>query len=244
MHTKTLIICYAIAILFESCNARQESLDNQDKIAQDESVNSQGLNKVNVEEVIQVRGYTYLQVLENNAKRWLAVPSMEAKIGDTYYYEGGAMMANFESKELQRTFDKILFLPGVSTSPVTVKKENPHDKKPTKAERIKGEVESAKGGITILELMSNKEKYANQEVTIRGVVTKFNQSIMNRNWIHIQDGTGSNDNYDLTITSNDIVSLGETVTVKGVVTLDKDFGYGYNYEVIIENGIVLTEERG
>ena len=132
----------------------------------------------------------------------------------------------------------------MSASPDFKKKENPHDKKLAKAEKLNVAVEPAKGGITILDLMSNKQKYANQEVMIRGVVTKFSESIMKRNWIHIQDGTSEDGNFDLTVTSLNKVSIGETITIKGVVILDKDFGYGYRYEVIIEDGVVLKEQKG
>ena len=61
--------------------------------------------------------------------------------------------------------------------------------------------------------------------------------IMNRNWIHIQDGTA--DNHDLTITSQESIPLGHVVTFEGTVSLNKDFGAGYRYDLIIEDAVIL-----
>ena len=70
-----------------------------------------GLKKVLVKEVIQVSSYTYLKVLEEDqAEKWLAVPTMEAKPEEVYYYQGGVEMYDFESSELKRKFDVVLFL--------------------------------------------------------------------------------------------------------------------------------------
>ena len=62
---------------------------------------------------------------------------------------------------------------------------------------------------------------------VRGQVTKVNLDIMNRNWIHIQDGTGDESGFDLTITTEDSPKIGDIVTFRGKVSLDKDFGSGY-----------------
>jgi hypothetical protein len=59
---------------------------------------------------------------------------------------------------------------------------------------------------------------------------------MNKNWIHIQDGSEFQGGFDLTITTDKSVSLGDTVTFEGKLALDKDFGYGYFYTVLIEDG--------
>jgi hypothetical protein len=64
---------------------------------------------------------------------------------------------------------------------------------------------------------------------------------MGKNWIHIQDGTsGSDGNYDLTITSQDVAEINDEVTFKGKITLEKDFGAGYFYDVIMEDAALLS----
>ena len=62
---------------------------------------------------------------------------------------------------------------------------------------------------------------------------------MNRNWVHLRDGSGAagKDN-DLTVTTSDNAAVGDVVVVKGTVRLDKDFGAGYAYPVIVEDAKV------
>src|ERR1019366_8858505 len=76
-------------------------------------------HKIVVQEVIQTKNYTYLHVKENDSLKWLAVPLMQANAGETYYYSEGLPMQQFESKELHKTFDEVIFLGGVSPEPIT-----------------------------------------------------------------------------------------------------------------------------
>jgi hypothetical protein len=214
---------------------------------------------VKVIEVLHTTNYTYLLVEDKKDQKWIAVPKMDAAVGDEYYIKEGMLMTDFNSKELNRTFDQIWFLGGVSTTPHSQQQgasadphaghdhhNNPHQhgsatgtttgKVTTEKQEIN--IETASGGVTIKELFTNKEKYANKKVTVKGKVTKFSEQIMGRNWIHIQDGTDAAGEYDLTITSQEKVTVGEIVTLEGTVTLDKDFGYGYFYKVIIEEAKV------
>ena len=99
-----------------------------------------------------------------------------------------------------------------------------------------GKIERAKGAIKLSELYANKEKYNNQVIKVTGKCVKVNPMIMNRNWIHIRDGSG--EDFDLTITTMENVPLGAVVTLEGTVALDKDFGAGYRYDVILEGAVV------
>ena len=60
---------------------------------------------------------------------------------------------------------------------------------------------------------------------------------MNKNWIHIQDGTDFSGKFDLTVTSDKEVSVGDIVTLEGKIALNKDLGYGYFFDVIMEDAI-------
>ncbi len=90
--------------------------------------------------------------------------------------------------------------------------------------------------ITIGRLMADKKSFSGKTITIKGVVTKINEEIMGKNWIHLQDGTEAEGVFDLTITTLQTASVGDTVTFTGRITLDKDFGYGYFYNVLMEEG--------
>jgi hypothetical protein len=65
---------------------------------------------------------------------------------------------------------------------------------------------------------------------------------MNRNWIHLQDGTGSQGNFDLMVTSSDDVKVGQVVVAEGKVAANKDFGSGYSYSVLLEDAKVNPEK--
>ncbi len=58
---------------------------------------------------------------------------------------------------------------------------------------------------------------------------------MNKNWVHLQDGTINNGSYDLTVTTLDTVKVGDVVVFEGTITLNKDIGAGYFYDVLMEN---------
>jgi len=69
-------------------------------------------------------------------------------------------------------------------------------------------------------------------VIVSGVCSKINLAIMNRNWIHLKDG--SMDDFDFVITSEAKIKKGDRVSIQGVVRLKVDFGFGYNYDVLMQ----------
>jgi hypothetical protein len=103
-------------------------------------------------------------------------------------------------------------------------------------EKMDVKVEPCEGCITISDLLSNKQSFSGKVIKVKGKVTKFNPEIMGKNWVHIQDGSEFQGGFDLTITTDKRVSVGETLTFEGKIVLDKDFGYGYFYSVLMEEG--------
>ncbi|HZZ85091.1 MAG TPA: nucleotide-binding protein [Anaeromyxobacteraceae bacterium] len=93
---------------------------------------------------------------------------------------------------------------------------------------------------SVSEIYAQKASLKEKSVTIRGQVVKFNAGVMGKNWVHLRDGSGAEEkkDNDITITTMDNVAVGDTVTAKGTVHLDKDFGYGYAYPVIVEEAKV------
>jgi hypothetical protein len=64
---------------------------------------------------------------------------------------------------------------------------------------------------------------------------------MGKNWVHLQDGSGSEGTNDLTVTTDAMVKVGDLVLVNGMVAIDRDFGHGYSYTVILEDAEVTVE---
>ncbi len=98
----------------------------------------------------------------------------------------------------------------------------------------------AKDAMSLDKLFKNKAGYAGKNVIVSGKVVKVNSGIMNRNWIHIQDGTNCKDKKcDITITTSENILLGSEINIEGKLVLDKDFGAGYKYDLILEDGKVM-----
>jgi hypothetical protein len=70
-------------------------------------------HKGKVVEAMNAAGYTYVQVEENGQKLWVAVMETSVKPGDIVEFPDSSPMLNFHSKTLNRTFDKIIFAPGL-----------------------------------------------------------------------------------------------------------------------------------
>ena len=216
-------------------------------MAQDPHADS-GLKKVVVKEVIQVTSYTYLHVLEDGVEKWIAVPTMDVQPEEVYYYKGGAEMRNFFSTELNRTFDVVLFLGGITNAnavdPVNgivdpnAPKEETTPAKQATLDPLELQIEAIAGGVRIGTLFEKASQYAGQRVQVAGEVTKFTPNIMGKNWIHFQDGTSYEGAYDLMVTSQETVDVGDVVVFEGILAVNKDFGAGYFYKVILEDATV------
>jgi len=199
------------------------------------------MHTVVAKDVIQTSGYTYLLLTEGGQEYWAAVSRFDAAKGKTYYYNAGMEMKNFKSKELNRVFETIQFIQEFSDQPIQEKKPVPLTTKGRQSlDKVDGiKVEPVAGGVKLADLFANKANYAGKKVKVTGQVVKFSPEIMSKNWIHLQDGSESNGSYDLTITTLETVAVGTVVTLEGVLAVDKDFGYGYKYDVILEESKIV-----
>jgi hypothetical protein len=103
-------------------------------------------------------------------------------------------------------------------------------------------ITKAEGGKTVAEVFAEREQLAGETVVFRGKVVKTNAGIMGRNWLHIRDGSGAEGTNDVTVTTTEVLpNVGDTVLVSGVLQLNKDFGMGYQYDLIIEDADVTVE---
>jgi hypothetical protein len=107
-------------------------------------------------------------------------------------------------------------------------------------ERVYVTIDPCSDCIKISELYKDKKTYSGKTIEVKGIATKFNPEIMDKNWVHIQDGSEYKDSFDLTITTEAIVQVGDTVTFKGRISLEKDFGFGYYYPVLMEEAVPVN----
>lgn len=241
---KQYIFYLFILALIISCESKKQELPKDPEVL-----------VVTALEVLHVKDYSYIKVDEYGTEKWLAAPLTDVKIGNTYYYKGAMEMKNFESKELQKTFETLYFIEKLSDNPDNTsvhstlpKKEveeiksqlpeviEPVETQPTETKEV---VIAKKGELTIEELLKNSNKYQNKTITLKGKVTKFNPNILRTNWIKLQDGTSFEGVSDITITSAAETQIDQIITIKGIVALNKDLGHGYFYKVIIENAEII-----
>jgi len=201
-------------------------------------------------ETMDSGGYTYVRLQqEKGEKIWVAFPKAKVAVGKKLSLVAGEEFKNFESKTLNRTFDRIIF----SLGPVPKKgaKGAPHTMPApgSKGARVAPEKISVQkpqkvNAHTVAELFAQKDKLNGKKVIVRGKVVKVSKNIMKRNWIHLQDGTGSaeKNNHDLVATTQILPEEGQVITVMGTLLKDKDFGMGYKYEVIIDNTVIAPSK--
>ena len=73
--------------------------------------------KATVTQTMNSGGYTYVEAAdEKGEKVWLALPETKVAKGDKIEYPETPPMVNFQSKTLKKTFEKILFVPGIRIS--------------------------------------------------------------------------------------------------------------------------------
>jgi hypothetical protein len=204
-------------------------------------------------ETMDASGYTYVQVDTGSETFWAAAPQFTVKVGDEVLVPEGMPMTNFSSKTLDRTFDTVYFVPSVMVGGGDSLAQQPADQ-PSMANGSKASkttvettdvdltgITVAEGGQTVGDVYAKKAELSGKQVKIRGKVVKFSPMIMGKNWIHIQDGTGEAGANDLTVTTSAEANTGDTVLISGTLATDKDFGYGYAYDVIVEEAEVTVD---
>jgi hypothetical protein len=171
---------------------------------------------------------------------WAAVGKTAVTVGEDVTIEDAAPMQNFSSRTLQTTFDLIYF------GSIAAKDAAPDDAGLAAmhaglARGIEpGDVSVARASgpdaRTVAEIVTTRSDLNDKVVVVRGKVVKFTPDVMGVNWIHLRDGSGAagDGTNDVLVTTMASAAIGDVVVVKGVVHVDRDFGSGYAYKVLIE----------
>jgi hypothetical protein len=200
---------------------------------------SRGVVSGVVLEVKDVDTYTYVRLKTKDGETWAAVGKAPLKKGATIEIEDAMVMKNFESKSLKKTFPSIIFGSLAGSAKNT---SDPHGGVAQVPDTGPIQVAKATGANarTVAEVLTKSAELKDRQVQVRGKVVKYNPAIMGKNWIHLRDGSGSasDNSNDILVTSSAQAKLGDVVTVTGTVRVDKDFGAGYAYKVMIEDATV------
>ena len=65
-----------------------------------------------VVETMDAGGYTYVNLEKDGKQTWAAVPTMKVSVGEQMELKPGAIMTNFTSKSLDKTFERVVFSAG------------------------------------------------------------------------------------------------------------------------------------
>ncbi|MBW2568432.1 MAG: nucleotide-binding protein [Deltaproteobacteria bacterium] len=213
-----------------------------------------------------VKDYTYLHLKDSTGDIWAAIPKTPVETEKKIELSNIIVMKNFQSKTLDKTFDIILFAvpstknqaikaqagtmpsgkmpPGMmpagmpGSMPQGSTPNGMGDSQPKVVFKdIKIIKATGKDAYNIEEVYSKKKELSKKTVTVRAKVVKFLPGVMGKNWIHIQDGTGSSEakTHDITVSTLDTTEVGDEVIVHGTLEIDKNFGSMHSFVVIIED---------
>jgi len=213
-----------------------------------------GMVRGAVLETMDSGGYTYALLDTGQDQRWVAALETPVVVGDVVQTDAGMVMTDFTSKTLDRTFPVVYFvgslqnLTGGSQAEPQVSGTMPAGHPDiggggaASATAAVG-LEAYEDGKDIAYVYANKEALAGNEITLRGKVVKYNPGILGWNFLHIQDGSGdaAAGNNDLIVTTKASTAVGDTVVLTGTIVLDKDFGAGYSYPVLLEDASITVE---
>jgi hypothetical protein len=197
-------------------------------------------------EVLNAGSFTYARVQAGAGEEWIAVNQTNLAVGAEVTFTPRMKATDFRSDRLNRTFKELTFaelegapasasMPGMGGMGDAMGSMHgamsAPDAGPISVARAPGS-----SGRTVAELYAQKNQIRNSTVAVRGKVVKFSPGIMGRNWIHLQDGTGSagKGDHDLTVTTTETVAVGDVVLVTGVLRADHDMGQGMRYPVVVE----------
>jgi hypothetical protein len=254
----TVVLLAAVAIAAAGCKKSDTAAKAPAGAPAPEAAGSAGMKlEGKLLEKIDAPPYTYLKIQSAKGEAWAAVPKADVAVGSDVTVVDAMPMEKFESKTLKRTFDLVYFgnipgaggaqpmpgapgAPGGEGGPGMAAQHAMAASGPAEVGDVKVAKAQGADARTVAEVWAQRKSLKDKPVAIRGKVVKFNPGIMGKNWVHLRDGSGTTDkkDNDITVTTADTVAVGDVVTAKGKVLVEKDFGAGYAYPVIIEDAKV------
>jgi len=199
-----------------------------------------GLTVATVAETIEAGGYVYLRLEEQDI--WIAAAAFAVSVGDQIKYGKGMEMKDFYSKALERTFESVFFIQNASLLSEDAAQEHKghgsDDVQGMGAAPVQtpaaGPVTALTEGKTVASIFAESSQLDGQVVSLNARVIKVSKNIMGKNWITLQDGTGTEPDNQLKATSEQAPLKGDVLIAKGIVRANVDIGSGYKYKVLLE----------
>ena len=238
-----LVVLCIFSFIACSGNPAQESTDTNQNATQVSPTGTTGT----VVETMDAGNYTYVKVDTGSEEIWAAAPTFSVSVDDEVKVPEGMAMQDFHSDSLDRDFPLIYFVAAITkageAAPAHGMMPAGHPVAAKGADVDTSDLEKVEGTTSIGDLYAKPAAFVGKELTFHAKVVKVNLGIMGKNWMHISDGSGdeASGSNDLTVTTDGVAAVGDTVTVVGAITLDKDFGAGYRYDIIVEDAQVTVK---
>ncbi len=196
-----------------------------------------GLKEVRILKVTPGEKYRYAEVQEGDKTYWIASTNQDIRVGETYFYNEALIRAQFESKDLQTVFDTLRLVTRLVPEGRQGELKAPlHKAHPGLQEGQAEAVDQATVPVSLdlPELIRNPTPYEDQWVEFSATCVKVNPGIMGRNWVHLKAlGEGGE---EVVLTTQEDIPVGKAVRMQAVVRRNRDFGSGYRYELLLEEG--------
>jgi hypothetical protein len=243
----TLLLAVAVSTACTSGPATAATADAQTPPPASNASQAPASAAGTVAETMDAGGYTYLRLKTDKGDLWVAATQLPVKVGERLTVPLDMPMENFRSNTLERSFPLIYFVVQVAREGESLLPSTPGPG-PSMASHAAstgplpaGErIAQPTGGVSIADIWKRRAALANTTVVVRGKVVKVNNGIMGRNWLHLQDGSGSaaDGTNDLVVTTDAELTVGDIVTLSGPLAVAKDLGSGYAFEVLLEQAVV------
>jgi len=217
-------------------------------------------------EVIDVPQYSYLRLGEKDAPgTWVAVPTAGLSVGAHARVRGAMKMEGFTSTSLKRTFPVIYFgtvddgratavpaphAAGISSRANGADMGADPDQAMKTAHQPLGAVDvkpvsraDGPNGKTVAEVIAQRKDLTGKAVRVHATVVKSTPGVLGRTYLHLRDGSGdaAAGTNDIAVTTEATPAVGDTITVDGIVAVDRDVGAGYRFPTIVENAKILAQ---
>lgn len=180
-----------------------------------------------VEQVVDRPESQLLAVRQGALEAWIEVPAVGASVGDFVLLGQGAPRYDVPIPELGETVAVVVDIDRIqvvdeATAQRTVAAQVPKD------------------AVPVGEVYAQLTQLANQQIVVHGTVVKATNAV-GFVWVHLRDGTGDEalGTHDLTVKTRQTVVRGQRVAFRGVLRQDVDLGFGYHYDALVEEGVLV-----
>jgi hypothetical protein len=233
----------ACGFLFVAYSASAASpllaVQQDETLRKEQSAPTERLMQGKIQEIAKAGAYTYLRLDVGGEEIWAAGPLPDGlEVGSVVIAPAGTEMTDFESRALGRSFSRLFLIAWARQLAAPGNGDPPPNK--TSASALASRVpmkriDAPRHGLSIKEICDRRTELDGTKVKLRAVVVKVSRGIEGKNWAHLQDGTGNEDHYDLVITTDKDLEVGEFVEVEGVLSVDARTDVGYRYSVLLHD---------